>query len=93
MRDTTKMLSGVQISSLDDNDDDNDEVLADVDREDYDSNDEEEEKEEPINLGLVEKPKNKFSLQRQFFPSKAGGAPVNIIYTHFVTKYKIIFLV
>ncbi|XP_028782176.1 programmed cell death protein 2-like [Neltuma alba] len=70
--DPTDKLKGVRISSLDDDDDE--EALVDNEHEDYDSNDEEEEQ-DPITLGFVEKPKNKWSLQRQYFPSKAGGAP------------------
>ncbi|QCD76515.1 pre-rRNA-processing protein TSR4 [Vigna unguiculata] len=47
------------------------------DQEEYDDvdDDEEEEEHEPITLGFVDKPKNKWSLQRQYFPSKAGGVP------------------
>jgi len=44
-------------------------------QDEYDDVDEEEEH-EPITLGFVDKPKNKWSLQRQYFPSKAGGVPV-----------------
>ncbi|KAI9095367.1 hypothetical protein K1719_026401 [Acacia pycnantha] len=71
--DPTNKLKGLGISSLDDDDGDDEEVLIDNEHEDYDSNDEEEE--DPITLGFVEKPKNKRCLQRQYFPSKAGGGP------------------
>lgn len=74
--DPTNKLKGVRISSLDDDGGGDEEVLIDNEHEDYDSNDEEEE--DPITLGFVEEPKNKWSLQRQYFPSKAGGAPVII---------------
>lgn len=37
---------------------------------------EDDEFEEPVVLGFVENPKNKLSLLRQLFPSKAGGVPV-----------------
>ncbi|KAK4276078.1 hypothetical protein QN277_019067 [Acacia crassicarpa] len=69
--DPTNKLKGLRISSLDDDDGD-EEVLIDNEHEDYDSNDEEE---DPITLGFVEKPKNNWCLQRQYFPSKAGGGP------------------
>ncbi|KAK6926166.1 Programmed cell death protein 2, C-terminal [Dillenia turbinata] len=42
---------------------------------DDDDDDEEEEEEEPTTLGFVEKPKNRWSLLRHLFPSKAGGVP------------------
>ncbi|WVZ15595.1 hypothetical protein V8G54_013161 [Vigna mungo] len=47
------------------------------DQDEYDDvdDDDEEEEHEPITLGFVDKPKNKWSLQRQYFPSKAGGVP------------------
>ncbi|KAL9296708.1 hypothetical protein ACSQ67_022604 [Phaseolus vulgaris] len=47
------------------------------DQDEYDDVDEddEEEEHEPITLGFFDKPKNKWSLQRQYFPSKAGGVP------------------
>lgn len=44
--------------------------------EDDDFDDEEEEEDDPITLGFVDKPKNEWSLRRQYFPSKAGGVPV-----------------
>ncbi|KAK7303963.1 hypothetical protein RJT34_14913 [Clitoria ternatea] len=44
-----------------------------VQDEDDDYDDEEEH--EPATLGFVEKPKNQWSLCRQYFPSKAGGVP------------------
>ncbi|KAK7283693.1 hypothetical protein RIF29_13398 [Crotalaria pallida] len=50
---------------------DNDEQ-EDDDFDDYDDDDEEE---DPATLGFVEKPKNQWSLLRQYFPSKAGGVP------------------
>lgn len=69
-------LKGLQITSLDDNDDE----VADSDNEDEDYDDyDDEEEEDPVTLGFVEKPKNKWSLYRQYFPSKAGGVPVLFI--------------
>jgi len=56
------------------------------DQEEYDDvdDDEEEEEHEPITLGFVDKPKNKWSLQRQYFPSKAGGVPVLYLFIEFI---------
>jgi len=56
------------------------------DQEEYDDvdDDDEEEEHEPITLGFVDKPKNKWSLQRQYFPSKAGGVPVLYLFIEFV---------
>ncbi|XP_057725302.1 uncharacterized protein LOC130940990 [Arachis stenosperma] len=66
-------LKAVRIDN--DNDDDNavDEDIVLDEFEDDDDDDEEEE--EAVTLGFVEKPKNEWSLGRQFFPSKAGGVP------------------
>lgn len=47
---------------------------ADEDEDFVDDSDDEEL--EPITLGFLEKPKNPWTLSRQFFPSKAGGLPV-----------------
>ncbi|KAG9159030.1 hypothetical protein Leryth_018576 [Lithospermum erythrorhizon] len=40
-----------------------------------DEDDDEDEDQVSVVLGFVEKPKNKWTLLRQLFPSKAGGAP------------------
>ncbi|XP_061961425.1 uncharacterized protein LOC133682166 [Populus nigra] len=64
--DSTEKLKGIQIRSLDDDD----EVEEVVEEEEDDS-----EEEEPVTLGFLEKPKDRRSLLRQVFPSKAGGAP------------------
>ncbi|XP_020968594.1 programmed cell death protein 2 isoform X4 [Arachis ipaensis] len=40
-----------------------------------DDDDDDDEEEEAVTLGFVENPKNEWSLERQFFPSKAGGVP------------------
>ncbi|KAJ4968703.1 hypothetical protein NE237_015404 [Protea cynaroides] len=42
---------------------------------DDDDEDEDEEEQETVTLGFVEKPKDRHSLLRQLFPSKAGGVP------------------
>lgn len=44
----------------------------DVD-EDFDDDDDDDD--EPATLGFVDKPKDEWSLCRQYFPSKAGGVP------------------
>ncbi|KAL9680824.1 hypothetical protein QQ045_012603 [Rhodiola kirilowii] len=56
----TEGVEGLHVSSVED-----EEI------EDY----EEDDSEEPVVLGFVEKPKHKWSLLRQLFPSKAGGVP------------------
>ncbi|XP_027355046.1 programmed cell death protein 2 [Abrus precatorius] len=46
------------------------------DEEDQDDDyDDEDEEHELVTLGFVDKPKNQWSLLRQYFPSKAGGVP------------------
>ncbi|KAM0870893.1 hypothetical protein ACQ4PT_039744 [Festuca glaucescens] len=75
-------LRGLRITSLDDDEEVDDEpelphqplpaVAAAVDYEDYDD-DEEEEAE--VMLGLLEEPKRPGHLLRHLFPSKAGGIP------------------
>ncbi|GAB4841092.1 hypothetical protein Ancab_021837 [Ancistrocladus abbreviatus] len=66
-------LNGLRISSLDEEDE---EENANVDMNNYeDADDEYDEIEEPVTLGFVEKPKSHWALLRQYFPSKAGGFP------------------
>lgn len=74
--DSTEKLKGVQISSLDEED----EVEEVVEEEEEEGDDSEEEEEEPVTLGFLEKTKNSWSLSRQVFPSKAGGVPVLIYF-------------
>ncbi|CAK9185819.1 unnamed protein product [Ilex paraguariensis] len=71
--DSSEKLRSLAISSLEEEDDDNDND-DEYDVDDYDDDDDEEE-EVPVALGFVEKPKNRWSLLRQLFPSKAGGVP------------------
>lgn len=52
-----------------------DDVLIDGDDEEEEEEDEDEEEQEQVTLGFLEKPKNRSSLLRHFFPSKAGGVP------------------
>lgn len=67
-------LKSLQLSSLDEEDDEdeaqNDEVEDEI------SDDDDDEDQIPMSLGFPEKPKNPWSLRRQYFPSKAGGSPV-----------------
>jgi pre-rRNA-processing protein TSR4 len=50
--------------------------FADEVEDDDDFDDSDDEELEPVTFGFLEKPKNSFTLSRQFFPSKAGGLPV-----------------
>ncbi|XP_077214141.1 zinc finger (MYND type) family protein / programmed cell death 2 C-terminal domain-containing protein [Tasmannia lanceolata] len=59
----------LKISSLDE------EVEEEQLEDDEEEEEEEDEEEVLVALGFVEKPKNPCFLQRQFFPSKAGGVP------------------
>ncbi|XP_059629426.1 uncharacterized protein LOC132271940 isoform X1 [Cornus florida] len=75
--DSLEKLRTLHISSLDEEE----RAGVDGDGEFYmyngndDDNDEDEEEEVPVELGFVEKIKNRWSLLRQLFPSKAGGVP------------------
>ncbi|KAK3432593.1 hypothetical protein EUGRSUZ_D00103 [Eucalyptus grandis] len=76
--DSVEMLKNIHISSHDDDrDDDADpEEVEDLMNDDDDDDDEDDDEvQKPVTLGFVEKPKNEWSLLRQLFPSKAGGAP------------------
>ena len=79
IEESSDRLRDVRISSLDDDDDEEPLNVADED-EDFDGDDDEEDQ-EPVTLGFVEKPKNKWSLLPQCFPSKAGGVPVLYYWT------------
>ena len=68
-------LRALQITPLEDEEDDEPQGNGVGDIID-DDDDEEEEEQVPVTLGFVEKPKNRWSLLRQLFPSKAGGVPV-----------------
>ncbi|KAL0435925.1 UNVERIFIED_CONTAM: hypothetical protein Sradi_0300400 [Sesamum radiatum] len=65
-------LKSLHISSLDEEEDDEEAQNDDVEDEVSDEDDEEEDR-VPMTLGFVEKPKNPWTLLRQYFPSKAGG--------------------
>ena len=68
-------LRALQITPLEDEEDDEPQGNGVGDIID-DDDDEEEEEQVPVTLGFVEKSKNRWSLLRQLFPSKAGGVPV-----------------
>lgn len=87
--DSMEKLKGLQITSLDDddNEEDQEEIVAD----EYE--DEDEEEREPVTLGFLEKPKNRWSLLRHLFPSKAGGPPVTTLPLELLFIYKIIILI
>lgn len=77
--DSIEKLRGLQISPPDDEDEEEQKPEAiTIDENDYDDEDDDDEDDEPepIILGFLEKPKNRWSLLRQLFPSKAGGVPV-----------------
>ncbi|KHN05730.1 Programmed cell death protein 2 [Glycine soja] len=61
--DLVDKLKAIQNDNVEDQDDD------------FDDDDDDDEEHEPITLGFVDKPKNNWSLRRQYFPSKAGGVP------------------
>ncbi|XP_021889230.1 programmed cell death protein 2 [Carica papaya] len=76
--DSIEKLRGLQISPSDDEDEEEQKPEAiTIDENDYDDEDDDDEDDEPepIILGFLEKPKNRWSLLRQLFPSKAGGVP------------------
>ncbi|KAK4847537.1 hypothetical protein QYF36_003078 [Acer negundo] len=76
--DSLEKLKGLQITSLDDDDEEQEqETMPEEfdDDDDYYDDDDEEEEQEPVTLGFLEKPKNRWSLLRHLFPSKAGGPP------------------
>ncbi|KAG4979778.1 hypothetical protein JHK82_033029 [Glycine max] len=64
--DLVDKLKAIQNDNVEDQDQDDD----------FDDDDDDDEEHEPITLGFVDKPKNNWSLRRQYFPSKAGGVPV-----------------
>ncbi|CAI9775223.1 unnamed protein product [Fraxinus pennsylvanica] len=69
-------LKSLRISSLDDEEEDDEAQVDETDDADlYNEEDEDDEEQVPVILGFVEKPKNNWSLLRQYFPSKAGGTP------------------
>ncbi|PHT50523.1 hypothetical protein CQW23_10270 [Capsicum baccatum] len=67
----------LQITPLDEEDQEEAQIDNSGDVDSYNDDDEKEEDEdkEPVGLGVLEKPENSWSLQRELFPSKAGGTP------------------
>ncbi|KAF3683077.1 hypothetical protein FXO37_02023 [Capsicum annuum] len=67
----------LQITPLDEEDQEEAQIDNSGDVDSYDDEEEEEEDEdkEPVGLGVLEKPEYSWSLQRELFPSKAGGTP------------------
>lgn len=63
-------LRSLQISSLSEEDEGDDAVVADSDEID------DEEDQIPMTLGFTKEFENPWSSRRQYFPSKAGGSPV-----------------
>ncbi|KAF7119612.1 hypothetical protein RHSIM_Rhsim13G0007900 [Rhododendron simsii] len=73
--DSLEKLRALQITSLEEEEDDEDQVNGEGSGNFFDEDDDEEEEQVPVTLGFVEKPKKRWSLLRQLFPSKAGGSP------------------
>ncbi|GMQ00235.1 hypothetical protein CsSME_00047412 [Camellia sinensis var. sinensis] len=70
-------LRTLQITPIDVEEDDESQINGDGDT--FDDEDEDEYEEQvPVTLGFVEKPRNRWSLLRQLFPSTAGGVPVRL---------------
>lgn len=68
-----RKLKSLQISSLSEDEEEDEGGDRDDDVEDVVSD---EEDQIPMTLGFAEKVKNPWSSRRQYFPSKAGGSPV-----------------
>ncbi|KAL3827794.1 hypothetical protein ACJIZ3_016596 [Penstemon smallii] len=67
-------LKSLHVSSLDEEEDESEAPNDDVE-DDVSEDDDDDEEPVPMTLGFAEKPKNQWSLLRQYFPSKAGGIP------------------
>lgn len=81
METSTKKLSSLRITSLDDDDEETEiphqppQAGLSPAGADYEDDDDEEEEAE-VTLGVLSKPKHPGLLLRHLFPSKAGGIPV-----------------
>ncbi|KAL9430667.1 hypothetical protein AB3S75_025958 [Citrus x aurantiifolia] len=73
--DSIEKLQGLQITSLEGDEGEEREMVAYEYEDDDEDDGEDEEEQEPVTLGFLEKPKNRWSLLRHLFPSKAGGPP------------------
>jgi hypothetical protein len=84
METSTKKLSSLRITSLDDDDDETEiphqppQAGLSTAEADYEDDDDEEEEAE-VTLGVLSKPKHPGLLLRHLFPSKAGGIPVRAL--------------
>lgn len=88
------MQKGLRISSLDGDDGEEEEPPPQQQLEVFAAYEEDEEEEEDfVILGFLEKPKNRWSLLRQMFPSKAGGVPVLINISFYPKDLEILFFV
>ncbi|XP_051118959.1 uncharacterized protein LOC127243126 [Andrographis paniculata] len=67
-------ISSLRISTVDEEDEE-DEIQHDKVKDEVSEEEDEEEDGALVTLGFVEKPKTPWSLHRQYFPSKAGGTP------------------
>lgn len=76
--DSIENLKALHISNFEEEENEEEQNFVNNMTEDIDMDDEEDEDDddaEPVTLGFVEKPKNRWSLLRHLFPSKAGGIP------------------
>lgn len=85
--DSIEKLQGLQITPLDDDDEEEREMVAYEYEDDDEDDGEDEEEQKPVTLGFLEKPKNRWSLLRHLFPSKAGGPPVATQLLLFISTY------
>lgn len=69
-------LKSLRITSLDDEDENDPPAPVNAVFEDDDEEEELEEGDEPVSLGFLETPKYSWSMNRELFPSIAGGTPV-----------------
>lgn len=75
-RGSSKNFRTLQITPLDEEDQEEAQIDDSRDVDSYDDDEEEEEEDkEPVGLGVLEKPEDSWSLLRELFPSKAGGTP------------------
>jgi pre-rRNA-processing protein TSR4 len=73
-------LRSLTITPLDEDVKDEDIEMENSDEFDEEEEEEEEGEESEVQLGFAEKPTKPHLLLRHFFPSKAGGFPVNLFF-------------